>query len=132
MSDSELRDLERRFRESGSSSDETAWLSARVRSGDLARDRLKLAAYCGHPAAVGAVGDQDPRDPASVPTASTWDADTGEFVDMRTGRGSCWRSCVARSCLGRSAISTPSASASKPASGRLPVRANKGPVARSA
>ncbi|MGE0712999.1 MAG: hypothetical protein AB7N76_07890 [Planctomycetota bacterium] len=79
MSEERLRDLERRFLESGSDEDELAWLSAQVRSGrkldwsgysrlheldadaaadylgrrvrwgDLSRERVELAAYCGHP-----------------------------------------------------------------------------------
>jgi hypothetical protein len=49
--DAHLRDLERRFLQSGSSGDEAAWLLERVRVGDLTQKRLELAAYCGHVAA---------------------------------------------------------------------------------
>jgi hypothetical protein len=56
MTDSHLRDLERRFRQSGSPDDSAAYLLERVRVGDLAQERLDLAAYCGHEGASVAVG----------------------------------------------------------------------------
>ncbi|MGE0706922.1 MAG: hypothetical protein AB7N76_02975 [Planctomycetota bacterium] len=85
MSDEKLRELERRFRETGSAEDEVAWLRERARSGekldwesysrlheldvdaaadylrwrvatgDLTQERLELAAYCGE---VGRVSRQ--------------------------------------------------------------------------
>ncbi|MGE0711198.1 MAG: hypothetical protein AB7N76_28955 [Planctomycetota bacterium] len=81
MSDEKLRELERRFRETGSAEDEVAWLRERARSGekldwesysrlheldvdaaadylrwrvatgDLAQERLELAAFCEFPGA---------------------------------------------------------------------------------
>ena len=48
MSDQKLRELERRWRETGSVEDEAAYLRERVRVGDLTQERLELAAYCGH------------------------------------------------------------------------------------
>lgn len=51
MSDADLRELERRFRASGSVDDEAAWLRARVRTGVLEIRNLELAANCGHEAA---------------------------------------------------------------------------------
>lgn len=54
MSDTGLRELERRFRGSGSVEDETAWLVARLRAGDLQRDRLDFACWVGAPAAAAA------------------------------------------------------------------------------
>ena len=48
MSDQRLRELERRWRETGSVEDEAAYLRERVRVGDLTQERLELAAYCGH------------------------------------------------------------------------------------
>ena len=51
MTDSHLRELERRFRASGSAEDEAAWLRARVQAGELAEHHLALAAYLGSPAA---------------------------------------------------------------------------------
>lgn len=52
MSDADLRELERRFRETGSSEDEVAWLLERVRAGELEMRRLHVAACCGYPAAT--------------------------------------------------------------------------------
>ncbi|MBX3467746.1 MAG: hypothetical protein KF878_12750 [Planctomycetes bacterium] len=60
MSDAKLRELERRWRETGAVEDEAAYLLERVRVGDLTRERLELAAYCGHEGARRAVGDVQP------------------------------------------------------------------------
>ena len=51
MSDAKLRELERKWKESGSVEDEAAYLRERVRAGDLTQERLELAAYFGHAAA---------------------------------------------------------------------------------
>lgn len=51
MSDEHLRELERRWKETGTVEDEAAWLKERVRVGDLTQERLELAAYLGHEAA---------------------------------------------------------------------------------
>lgn len=56
MSDERLRELERRWTESGSVNDEAAYLKQRVRAGDLSQERLDLAAYCGREAALVALG----------------------------------------------------------------------------
>lgn len=45
------RELERRFRETGAPQDERTWLLERVRTGELAKDRLELAEWLGHPGA---------------------------------------------------------------------------------
>ncbi len=63
MTDRALRELERRAR-GGTREDEAAWLAARVRAGDLPRERVELAAWCGHEGAravagVGAADDLD-------------------------------------------------------------------------
>ena len=55
MSDARLRELERRWRESGSTEDEAAYLRERVRVGDLTQERLELAAYCGNAASIAAL-----------------------------------------------------------------------------
>lgn len=55
MSDQRLRELERRYRESGSPTDQAEWLLERVRVGDLEPSRLSAAARSGHPGAVLAV-----------------------------------------------------------------------------
>ncbi len=56
MSDEKLRELERRWKESGSVEDESAWLRERVRVGDLAPSKLQLVAELGDPAAQHALG----------------------------------------------------------------------------
>lgn len=56
MSDARLRELERRWKETNSPDDEAAYLLERVRVGDLTRERLELAAYCGNLAAAQATG----------------------------------------------------------------------------
>lgn len=63
MTDSHLRDLERRFRASGSVEDEAAWLRARVQAGELSQERLELASALGHRGSELASGT------ASVPTS---------------------------------------------------------------
>jgi hypothetical protein len=60
MSDQKLRELERRWKETGSTEDEAAYLLERVRVGDLTRERLELAAYCGHEGARKATSAQTP------------------------------------------------------------------------
>ena len=47
MSDADLRELGRRWRETGSVEDEAAWLRARVQAGELEQSRLELAASLG-------------------------------------------------------------------------------------
>lgn len=56
MSDQARRAGERRFRASGDPRDEARWLTEEVRAGRLERERLVLAAYLGHPPALGALG----------------------------------------------------------------------------
>lgn len=56
MTDSTLRELERRFRATGSDEDEAAWLWARLQAGSLTPSNLELASYCGHEAAWSALG----------------------------------------------------------------------------
>ena len=59
MSDQRLRDLERRYRESGAPSDEADFLREAVRAGRLEERLLLIAGDLGHPAARGAL-DLDP------------------------------------------------------------------------
>lgn len=56
MTDSKLRELERRWKETGSIEDEAAYLLERVRVGDVGEEKLELAAYCGHEGARAALG----------------------------------------------------------------------------
>lgn len=51
MSDTALRELERRWQESGSPADEAAYLAARLRQGELDRIQLEVAAWAGRRAA---------------------------------------------------------------------------------
>lgn len=64
MSDEELRDLERRFLESRSVADEAALLRAKCRQGAIRTDRLQIAAWCGHEAAL--LAAEDRAHPASL------------------------------------------------------------------
>lgn len=48
MRDTSLRELERRWRESGGVAEEAAWLHAKVQTGQLKQSRLRLAAYLLH------------------------------------------------------------------------------------
>lgn len=54
--DATLQALERRWRQTGAVDDEARWLGARLRAGDLARERLVFAADLGHAAAQVALG----------------------------------------------------------------------------
>ena len=64
--DTRLRELERRFQATGSVEDEAAWITERLRVGELARDRVELAAYCGHEAACVVLGEEVGAFPPSV------------------------------------------------------------------
>jgi hypothetical protein len=56
VSDARLRELERRFRETGAPDDEAAWLRERLRAGELEERLLRLADRLRHPAAALALG----------------------------------------------------------------------------
>lgn len=60
MGDTRLREMERRWRESGATADEAAFLRERVRAGEVDPARLLLLAHCGHPAARVAAGVSAP------------------------------------------------------------------------
>jgi hypothetical protein len=69
MSDEQLRELERRWRETGAVEDEARFLAERARAGRLSRDKLELAAYLGHRAALSAIERTNPPwDPSSGPS----------------------------------------------------------------
>ena len=83
MSDTRLRELERRWKETGSPDDEAAYLLERVRVGDLTQERLELAAYCGHEGARRAYGCE----PSASPDSENWLgglADRGKEVRVRS------------------------------------------------
>lgn len=52
VSDARLRELERRWRETGAPEDEAAWLSERLRAGEVSAEQVELWAYCGRPGAA--------------------------------------------------------------------------------
>jgi hypothetical protein len=52
MPDERLRELERRWRESGAIDDEAAYLRQRVKVGELSPESVELAAFLGHPGAL--------------------------------------------------------------------------------
>jgi hypothetical protein len=58
VTDARLRELERRWRETGTVEDEAAWLRARVQAGELEQSKLELAGLCGCKAACLAIGVQ--------------------------------------------------------------------------
>lgn len=62
MADDQLRELERRFRASGSIDDERRWLGERLRAGTITRERLEVAAHAGHEAARAVLGAAPPPD----------------------------------------------------------------------
>lgn len=93
MSDERLRELERRHREEGTVEAEAAWLVARLRAGDVARDDVALDAYLRHAPAQMALGeppepvvfaDEDAR--FRAPGASREDPplhiDLGDVIDV--------------------------------------------------
>jgi len=53
MTDHRLRTLERRYQAGEIPQDDPAWLRERLRSGELDRERVELAAYCGSEGALG-------------------------------------------------------------------------------
>jgi hypothetical protein len=84
--DEKLRELERRWKETGTVEDEAAHLLERVRLGLLAERRLVAAAALGHPGAQAAVGPQpdvSPRDAVlqlEGDDARLWASDCAEHV----------------------------------------------------
>lgn len=77
MSDAKLRDLERRYRETGAVPDEAAWLAERVRVGTLEPQVLALCAHLGHAAAG----------PAPEPGlfGATWSFEEDDLALMTSG-----------------------------------------------
>lgn len=72
MSDDEVRELERRWRASGSDADEAAWLVARLRAGTLEPAQVELLARLGDRAAVLATGVPAAPRPTTVNGLETW------------------------------------------------------------
>ncbi len=92
MTDRALRELERRA-SSGSRDDEAAWLAARVRAGALPRERLELAAWCGH-------------GPARAVLGGSTVADGLDLDDWLRGL-SRWRRAPARAALAAARLAWP-------------------------
>ena len=78
VSDQRIRELERQWKKTGCIDDHAALLSERVRTGQLPRDRLALAAYCGHAGAARAVGEFDEAEyfPAHAPDPQSLDTES--------------------------------------------------------
>lgn len=100
MTDARLRELERRWRETGAVEDEATLLRERVRAGNLVPDRLKLAAHCGHAASALALGEvgtsADPDLLAWVRGLHAWGLEPGVRVALLAAR------VVLRVCRSRS------------------------------
>jgi len=87
MADSELRQLERSFRELGTIEAETAWLKARLQAGAVDQGSLELAAYCGSRAARQLVPSAPtaPKRPLLFVRGFEADRDWGNVVRSRAG-----------------------------------------------
>lgn len=70
VGDADLRELERKWRETGLVEDGVVCLLARVRGGALDHERLMLAAYLGDDAAYQALGAAPPDFPPTRPASS--------------------------------------------------------------
>lgn len=79
MVDATVREHERRWRETGAPEDQARWLVARLRAGELTRERLELAACLGSHAARAALDGQ----------VRAWDApsDAGSWLVALTAWG---------------------------------------------
>ena len=80
MSDERLRELERRWKETGAAQDEAAYLLERVRVGELERGRLELAGYCGYEAATSTRPPPDDDDDLGLRVweiTATWGSEAG-------------------------------------------------------
>jgi hypothetical protein len=100
VTDSRLRDLERRHRLTGSVEDEAAWLRARVQAGELEQSKLELAASLGHAAAAQLLTV------APLPlrfTSTVLIGDPGDWPEPRTAR----RSAILMEIFGESAEGQP-------------------------
>lgn len=91
--DSTLQALERRWRQTGAADDEARWLQARLRAGDLARERLVLAADLGHAAAQLAL--DRPLDPEEGPLELLRGGDPSRRGLGRVGRAGLVRVALA-------------------------------------
>lgn len=95
MSDQRVRELERRWRETGAVVDRAAWLRERLRAGELEPARVELAAWVGDEAAQALVPEAST--PGSLEDLSRglarWGEEPGRDVAVRLYRPS-WKSQV--------------------------------------
>lgn len=94
MSDSHLRDLERRFKETGAVEDEALHLGGRVRAGELSQERLQLAAFLGHAAARAVLVDGEHDNLVEMSTLGALFTWTEEIAD-RVGKEALLRMSIA-------------------------------------
>jgi hypothetical protein len=85
MSDQKLRDLERRWRETGTVEDEAAYLLERMRVGELSSEKLELAAFCAHEGARRALGSDAPALPTEVEAWLIGLRDRSHHAALRAG-----------------------------------------------
>lgn len=82
MTDQRLREIERRWKETGAVEDESAWLQAKVQAGLVSQARLRGLAALGYPAATRLQQVPDPH-PLELPgldePGNTWDVFCGWF-----------------------------------------------------
>ncbi len=89
MSDDRLRELERRFHMEGTVEAEAAWIGVRAQAGELPRERLRLAAFLGHPAARVAIGSP-PQQPTELWEWAIALASFGSEVSARACIAAAW------------------------------------------
>lgn len=70
MADQRFRELERRFQETGDAADEAAYLAHGLRTGELDRERVAVAAWVGHAPARAVLGEE--RQPPQDDDRETW------------------------------------------------------------
>ncbi|MEZ6185255.1 MAG: hypothetical protein R3F62_09640 [Planctomycetota bacterium] len=93
MSDRRTLELERRYRETGAAEDGAAWLRERERTGDVSRESLELAAYCGDVAARRLLGED-------APEPAEWTRGLQRFHAEAVGRFATILAGLARDALG--------------------------------
>lgn len=93
MTDAVLRQFERRWLETGSVADESAYLRCLVQQGRLSYDDLAVCSHCGHPAAWQAMEETGPLPQPVLMTI-------GEFVWGLPAIPRCWPAVVASELRG--------------------------------
>jgi len=109
VADQRLRELERRWTETGADSDEAAYLRERVKTGELNEIRLRCAAALGSPGSRQAIGSsalEDADDPAGVVRALA--GFYGPGVDSAERKELCERVAFAAASAAVGAVPAPS------------------------